>query len=369
MNLNDGILHNGNYTAIRQCMERAASGEPITVGFLGGSITQGSLSSTPETCYAYLVYRWWQDTFPASKITHINAGIGGTTSQFGVARVEEDLLQYSPDFVLTEFSVNDDNTFHFQQTYEGLIRRILRDCPALLLMHNVCYDTGYNAQDMHLPVAQHYDLPCVSMRTTIYAALQAGEMQNRDITPDDLHPNDAGHALVASVVIHLLEQIWNFGKTDRPSQALPAPLTANLYENSKRFQNHNSCPELLGFIRDDTPMHHITECFRRGFTAWKKDDQIKFLVTGSCISVQYRKSVNKPTPIAQVIVDGDSENAVILDGNFQETWGDCLYLQTVAEGLQNTQHEVLIRVVEDHADDVVPFYLVSVIASGGEMNV
>ena len=67
-------------------MRKAKSGEPITVGFLGGSITQGCLSSTPETCYAYLVYEWWKKQFPDTSVTYVNAGIGGTTSQFGVAR-------------------------------------------------------------------------------------------------------------------------------------------------------------------------------------------------------------------------------------------------------------------------------------------
>ena len=87
-----GIVSRGNFAAIQKCMLRAASGHPITVGFLGGSITQGSLASRPEYCYAARVYRWWQETFPLSEITLINAGIGGTTSQFGAARVEEDLL-------------------------------------------------------------------------------------------------------------------------------------------------------------------------------------------------------------------------------------------------------------------------------------
>jgi lysophospholipase L1-like esterase len=42
-----------------------------------------------------------------AKFDYINAGIGGTTSQFGVTRVENYLLCYHPDFVIVEFSVND----------------------------------------------------------------------------------------------------------------------------------------------------------------------------------------------------------------------------------------------------------------------
>lgn len=355
-----GIVNRGTWGKIQAVMDRAAAGEAITVAFLGGSITQGSLSSTPQTCYAYLVYRWWQEKFPSAGIRYVNAGIGGTTSQFGAARVEEDVLRYQPDFVLTEFSVNDDNSLHFRETYEGLVRTVLKSGAALMLMNNVCYDSGANAQDQHLPVAQHYGLPMVSMKPTVYAALQRGDMRNRDITPDDLHPNDAGHALVAQGICHLLEKI-RVAPREKTDAKMPAPITANRYEGSRRYQNHNSQPALQGFVADPTPQNHITECFRRGFTAWKAGDSISFDLECTCVGVQYRKSVTQPTPIAKITVDGGHE--LVLDGNFKETWGDCLYLGTVYEGTQREKHTVKIQILEAHENDAVPFYLVSVIGS------
>ena len=355
-----GIVNRGSWGKIQSVMDRAAAGEAITVGFLGGSITQGSLSSTPHTCYAYLVYRWWQEKFPASRVTYVNAGIGGTNSQFGAARVEEDLLSHRPDFVLTEFSVNDDNTPHFRETYEGLVRTIIKSGTALLLMNNVCYDSGVNAEEMHLAVAEYYGLPSVSMKSTIYAALQRHEMENRDITPDDLHPNDAGHALVARVVCHLLEKIWAAPR-EEISDLLPAPITPNRYEGSVRWQNHNAKPELRGFVPDETPRTQVSEFFRRGYTAWKAGDSITFRLDCRCVGVQYRKSVTQPTPIAKITVDGSHE--LLLDGNFKETWGDCLYLDTVAEDLEPGTHTVTVEIVQAHENDAVPFYLVSVIGS------
>ena len=92
--------------------------ERLVIGFIGGSITQGSLSTTPQTCYAYRVYTWWKETFPQAEFAYCNAGIGGTTSEFGVARVGTDLLAERPDFVIVEFSVNDESTEHFKETYE-----------------------------------------------------------------------------------------------------------------------------------------------------------------------------------------------------------------------------------------------------------
>ena len=92
-----GIINRGNPARIIKVMEMALAGQAVKVGFIGGSITAGSLASTKENCYAYRVYSWWVKRFPLSEVSYINAGIGATTSQFGVARVHSDLLQYNPD--------------------------------------------------------------------------------------------------------------------------------------------------------------------------------------------------------------------------------------------------------------------------------
>lgn len=364
----NGMVNRGNWSKIKNCMRRAEKGEAITTGFLGGSITQGSLSSTPETCYAYLVYSWWKEKFPEADITFLNAGIGGTTSQFGVSRVEDHVLKYEPDFVLVEFAVNDDNTEFFQETYEGLIRKICKDKsnPAVLLMNNVQYDDGKNAEEIHLTVAKAYNLPMVSMKSTIWPEVEAGRIERSEITPDNLHPNDEGHALVAKVITDFLENIYE--EMDKEEEApftdgFPEPITANAYENSVRYQNFNSEPEAVGFLADNEPQENIREIFRRGWTAGHIGDRICFWIDCTGVAVQYRKSVRKPVPIAKVVVDDLEDQAVILDANFQQDWGDCLHIDTITRHMEAGKHKVEISIVETHEDDVVPFYLVSVIGS------
>lgn len=71
-----------------------------------------------------------------------------------------------------------------------------------MLVHNVYYNNGGNAQIMHGQIARHYQLPAVSMQSSIYPEVVAGRIPNREITEDDLHPNDKGHELVASVITY-----------------------------------------------------------------------------------------------------------------------------------------------------------------------
>lgn len=374
VNFKDGIAFHGNIGRIAKVLKKAENGQPVTLAYLGGSITQGSLSSTPDTCYAAMTTKWWREQYPQAEITYVNAGIGGTTSQFGVARVESDVLAYEPDFVVIEFSVNDDNSVFFRETYEGLIRKVYssKTAPAVLLVHNVMYQNGTNAQDQHETIGRYYNLPCLSVKTSVYQAVAHGKIAVRDITPDDLHPNDAGHALLAGLITNFLTQVQKeclqadsasaVTDTFRQPEELPAPITANAYQNSVRYQVYNSAPVLSGFVADTEEQYHITDIFKRGFIGKKKGDSIRFEIQGSGIAVQYRKSVKHPACVAEVVLDGDKANAMVLDGNFDETWGDCLYITTVAQHIEDKKHTVEITVTEGD-ESMVPFYLVSVIGS------
>ncbi|MGN0352555.1 MAG: SGNH/GDSL hydrolase family protein [Roseburia sp.] len=358
------VANRGNLKRLKDCMKRAEAGEAITIGFIGGSITQGSLATSDQKCYAYHVYSWWKEKFPNAKMEYVNAGIGGTTSQFGVARAEEDLLQKKPDFVIVEFSVNDKSTEHFMETYEGLVRKVLNaeSHPAVLLVHSVYYDSGANAQLMHARIGRYYDLPCISMQSSVFPQVVNGKIPNREITPDDLHPNDTGHRLEAEIIISFLEQVKEKLQVEENAYSVKEKaLTQNAYENSVRFQRKNAMPVLAGFEEDKMPQEGITDRFKNGWIASKQGDSITFQVKGSCIGIQYRETIDYPAQVAEVILDG--KKVGILDANFEETWGDNLELDTIAEHIEDTLHEVTIRLVEAPKEAKKPFYLVSVIAS------
>ena len=366
MNLDAGIVNFGNMYRLKQVMKRAERGEKITIAFLGGSITQGCLSSTPETCYAYLTYDWWVKKYPDAEFVYVNAGIGGTTSQFGVARVDRDVLSTGPDLVFVEFSVNDDNTEFFKETYEGLIRHIWADekQPAIVLVHNVCYDTGNSAEEIHTQVGAHYELPSVSIKSTVYALVESGVLTSRDVTEDDLHPNDKGHAMIAEVLTYYLDKVDGEKEINESAmKTLPAPLTQNAYEHSTRFQCKDCNPVCKGFTEDKREKEYFTDNFKGGWYATEEGAEIVFQTEGSGIAIQYKKTVNKPAPIAEAIIDGKEESPILLDANFDEDWGDCLYIETVLCHGEKKNHQVKIRIKKSHPGDKSEFYLLSLITS------
>ena len=352
-----------NLARLKDCMRRAEAGEELTLGFFGGSITQDSLATRHEYCYAYRVFRWWETAFPKARFHYVNGGIGGTTSHYGVSRVVTDLLMYQPDFAVVDFSVNDEPDVFFQETYEGLIRRILSwpSKPAVLILNNVFYDTGKSAQTYHNQVGDWYRLPHVSMRDTLWQRMKAGEFSREELSPDGLHPNDKGHGLVAAEIVSYLEQVKCRMWEDETEEPLPSAMTDNAYEEALRLTIREICPKLDGFRADTREKNGHLDHFRNGWIGRREGDRILFEIEASCIAIQYRKTIRHPARRAEMILDGDENHPVLLDGNFDENWGDCLYLEPVLHHGKRGQHTVEIRILPDEYESAAPFYLIALI--------
>jgi lysophospholipase L1-like esterase len=371
-------------TRIRECMRRADEGGELTIAFFGGSITQGCAASVHEKTYSYRVFEWWKRTFPKAEFRYVNAGIGGTTSHFGVARIVPDLLMYQPDLAVIDFSVNDGADDFFQETYEGILRRILewKSKPAVLVLNHVFYDTGKNAQQYHNAAADWYHLPHVSMRDTLYRKVEAGEYAMEELTGDALHPNDRGHELVAEEIIAFFRKVWEetqareggvqkaaqeagLQETDpqKGDSPLPSPMTENAYEFARRLTIREISPDLAGFRADTEEKTGHLDLFKNGWIGKHPGDKIRFQVTASCIALQYRKSVSKPALRARLVLDGNCGEARILDGNFEEDWGDCLYLEPILHHGDHGKHSIELEILDDGAETAVPFYLVSLVTA------
>lgn len=397
---------NGNHDRLLSVMERADKGDKITVAFLGGSITEGSVASDDKNCYAYLTYRWWCNTFPDAKIQYVNAGIGGTPSLLGVGRCNEDILDYEPDVVYIEFSVNDVDLPNVSEIYEGLLRKVLysKSNPAVVVINNGFYNDGRTVQDVHNKLASYYGIPAISIVDTLVACTLDGRIPIRDITPDDLHPNDRGHILLAGVIRYVQDKIYNEYLDKRidltlqnsvsgenadkcslrcdsnaqtpdistyrnpneadpscPAHMLPA-LTCNSYETLHRYNSFNSNPVLNGFRADERPIEAVKIWDRGGYLAEHIGDSIEYIINASTVCVSFKRSLIKPAPIAKVFLDG--AEVAILDANFDEDWGNKLEIVPILEGsksdsVDRPSHSIKVEIV-DAPEGCVPFYLVAV---------
>ena len=67
-----GILNRGNLGRLKNFLSRAAQGERLTVGFIGGSITQGFAATEPDQCYAARTVAWLRKVFPNTEFDYVN---------------------------------------------------------------------------------------------------------------------------------------------------------------------------------------------------------------------------------------------------------------------------------------------------------
>lgn len=369
-----GIISLGNLYPFQRAIKKVERGEELRIGFIGGSITAGSLASKPDLGYAYLVYRWFYDKFPMANVKYINAGIGATTSRMGVARVEEDLLSQNPDVVFVEFSVNDSNEDRFMETYEGLIRRILLHSgrPAVILINSIAYDSGVNAQEIHNRVGQYYSFPIVSMRESLYLEVKEGRLKASMITPDYLHPNDLGHSMVADVIINLLEEMYTKalgnGNIDAKYEIPDKTLTDNSYIGSVLWNNKNLKPALKGFVTDEAPKEGLWDVFKLGWYSSDEGSSIIFKIKCRSLAILYRKYAkresdadDKYAPLAGLVLDNNKDDAIVLDSRFDETWGDLLYVHEILKDSQALEHTVEITITKEAAGK--SFYIASIITA------
>ena len=328
------VVDAGDSARLKRVFEKAQRGEKITVGVIGGSITAGAAASKPENRWGNLIAKWWKKKFPKSEIKLVNAGIGATDSLYGALRVQEDLLKYAPDFVVVEYSVNDTNVKMHAETLEGLIRQILnsQNKPAVMLLFTMNLN-GHNAQEWHSKVGKHYNIPMISYRDAVWPEVESGKITWRDISPDEVHPNDIGHKCCAELLSLYLESVL----TDKPTNVIPPPLFTDVFEHAKRFRGKNLIPtENKGWKKNEN-----------GWMTGKPGSEIVFDVPGKLISLLFYR-IKDDMGMAEVTVDG--KNPVKLDGCFYGEWdGGHTPSQIVAENLKLGTHKVRIKLLNEKA--------------------
>ena len=96
---------------------------PVTIGFLGDSVTNGCFEVLPaltdhgeegidvvfdpENSYSAHFRRMLLNLYPKAQINIINAGISGDSAPVGLERMDRDLLPYHPDLTVVCYGLND----------------------------------------------------------------------------------------------------------------------------------------------------------------------------------------------------------------------------------------------------------------------
>lgn len=227
---------------------RLEKDKKLTIGYLGGSLTDGTGASDKEkTSWRAQTTAWFRERFPQAEIVEVNAALGGTGSDLGVYRMGADLLGARPDLVFVEFAVNDSARGKGEpetllRTMEGIVRQILRANPKAEIVF--VYTTMKSNAEFHergeLPpaviwhqkVADHYGIPSVNIGLPLWEKVKEGGGDWSRLLPDNVHPNDEGYAVYGETMRKFLDG-WDWTKPVEGEGSLPAPLVPNSLEHAK----------------------------------------------------------------------------------------------------------------------------------------
>lgn len=164
---------------------------------------------------------------PVSRI--INASKSATGSAFYAYCLDEELTTRrknvdwgkGPDLIVVEVGINDvwPLTEVATRDFEKLLRtlRAMPSNPAIIVLEAasllLAQTTSFtsNAEYLHLPAAQFYDVPVLSAKQALFGPTPALRpdtgLKIEDLfLPDLHHPNERGHELLADILVSYLER-------------------------------------------------------------------------------------------------------------------------------------------------------------------
>lgn len=317
----NSLLSTGNNYRMKKVIEKARAGEDVTIGFIGGSITEGYNAGTKDI-YAKLTYDFFKENYgTGDNIHYVNAGLSGTPSILGLIRSDRDLFKYEPDIVFIEFAVNDGTANIDNTGYESLVYKALTQPnePAVVLLYSVI-KSGYTCQDNMNLITFKYDLPKISVKNAIWPFIESGDFTWEQWSNDDSHPNADGSRLYADFIINYLKT----ADKEEPSGEYKVPdAFANGFDHSKLLMVDNELNtdvitiESAGSYKPGS--NHAS--FKQGWTHdTSGNESFKFSFEGDAFYIVYKDTKNDAYGAADIYIDG--ERAATLYGNSEYGWNN-----------------------------------------------
>ncbi len=349
--LGRAILNRGDTSRLAQKIDHAVNNpkEMTKICYLGDSITAGSGASSSRNTYVSQVHTWWEENI-SFYIESVNAGIGATDSYTGVHRASRDCLPEEADIIVIEF-INDGDSPLYEDTMDSLLRMCLSqpNDPAVIVLEPSC-EGGSSPQNAHFKSAQAYGVPVISYHNAVQPEIQAGNFTWADISPDNVHPNDSGHTIMAqcvtSLFAQLLADIESEEKTPTPFDPSTESVTGDIFANATLGTRNT--PETVKVT--DEGSFTESASFQSFFTdGWgtTTGGSATFEITARNIGILFEKKPDGSNGTLAVKVDGG--DAVLIDGSFPDGWGDWAKSEPIFTSDETATHTVTVEVIDGDA--------------------
>jgi len=342
-------------------------GREVRIGYLGGSIT-----AAPGWRVKSL--KWFQTEYPKANVSEINAAIGGTGSDLGVFRLQQDVLQHKPDLLFVEFAVNDGGAppDRIIKSMEGIVRQTWKansntdicfvytiSLPVLEDAQSGRYQRSATAMEH---VAEHYAIPTIHLGLQVAQMVKNGKLIFKGEKPkgnpattkpmvfstDGVHPLvETGHQLYLEAIARSMALLEKAG-TNGP-HGIRKPLDPDNWEKAKLVSIH---PDMLSgkWTRLDPLKESLAKRFSSRLPVlWQSNDpgaMLSFRFKGTLASMY--DLVGPDCGQLQINVDESPAKTV------RRIDGYCTYPRlskfTVASDLREGTHHVRVTILAESPD-------------------
>ncbi|QDT05508.1 hypothetical protein K227x_39080 [Rubripirellula lacrimiformis] len=233
-------------------LAKVDAGKSVKVAYLGGSITAAE-------GWRVQSLDWFQEKYRTATFEEINAAIGGTGSDLGVFRLNNDVLRHHPDLMFVEFAVNDGGTSPEQihKAMEGIVRQTWKADPAIdiCFVYTLSHPMLGDLRDGKMPraanamedLADHYQIPSIHFGVKVVDMESKGELIFKAEKPanaaeakpivfstDGVHPHiETGHRLYTETIARSWPAIVNASREPQPHERIE-PLRQDNWEHAKQ---------------------------------------------------------------------------------------------------------------------------------------
>ncbi|MBR1863235.1 MAG: SGNH/GDSL hydrolase family protein [Ruminococcus sp.] len=342
--LGRSVLYTGNTARLAAKLENAVNNNGAAkLCFLGDSITAGSGAAAPSKAYVNLTKLWWEENIgPDLELT--NAGIGATDSYLGVHRADRDAVPSQADIYVIEFINDQDNEF-YQQTMDSLVKKLLSQPgdPAVIILEPST-EGGGSPQSVHFKAAVKYDIPMISFHDAVIPEIDAGNFTWKDISPDNVHPNNDGHVIMSQLITGFFQDIIDgLADADKEIPAFDPAAFDSPYENAQLANRDSDCVT----VKDEgtfTGAAEFQSYFQNGWSS-ESGGSVTFEIKCRNLGLLYEK--NTSGKFGTVAVKVDDESAVLIDGNFPGGWGNYAKADSIYSSDEEAVHTVKVEFIDD----------------------
>lgn len=330
----------------------------LTVGFLGGSNTEGAgATSWDNTSWRGLVTAELRRTYPEAEIKAVNAAVGGTGSDLALYRLEHDLLKYEPNLVFIEFATNDLALSHKEQYsfYESCLRRILQNDPTTEI---VCVFVATKATEEKLlkfgefstrvaesVLAYHYGLDMIDPGENFRRAVALSGGDWMKYTTDETHPNDEGYLIYAAAMKKALTRLLAEVPVDLTEKTISAPYMG---EENITYGNFVEVRDIIDGVNG---WNVIDKPFKKRFPYYVSADgvgsEMNFEFDGSTFGIYW--IMDNESGILEVTLDGKETKYISAWDEYCKSFSRAGYVFPF-KNVEKGHHTVTLR-VSDKKDE------------------